>query len=294
MRCSSDASLPPLEVRAASSSTRPRALHASCYNAARDGGGRSACPLAGSSAGFVARRRRPSRRPARSAVGQARIPRALEQLPRQDAFTAILSARDGSATDTETFDHKGQEEAELFARFVTPESIALDIGCGVGVSSATWHLAASASTRSTCRTRCSPARASGAPGEEPPFRRRKRGRGRLLPARHVRLHLLVPGASAPRVRGCLSGPLLDRPMLQARCARLRPVSAASLELLHRVLLAAGGQPRPPGVSGSRHTLELAEFVCRQAGLEIEHMAVGLDGLVSEHEIGIVAHRPAAG
>jgi ubiquinone/menaquinone biosynthesis C-methylase UbiE len=214
---------------------------------------------------------------------------------RQDAFTAILSARDGSATDTETFDHKGQEEAELFARFVTPDSIALDIGCGVGRIER--HLA----------PRCKRLYAVDVSDE-------MLARAREWCAGRENLRFVV--ASAAEVDCFLPGTfdfIFSYLVLQhleyedaflALCSIARMLKPGARAFVQFPLLASSFYTEcfvRQAVNHDRqeyrvraYTLELAEFMCRQAGLEIERMAVGLDGLVSEHEIGIVARRPAAG
>ncbi len=51
---------------------------------------------------------------------------------RRDAFTAILTPPDRSTGVEGEFDRQGRLDAEWLRRFVTPESIVLDIGCGIG------------------------------------------------------------------------------------------------------------------------------------------------------------------
>lgn len=213
---------------------------------------------------------------------------------RQDALTAILTPRDGSAVDRETFDRKGREEAELFARFVTPESIALDIGCGVGRIER--HLA----------PRCKRLYAVDVSDE-------MLARAREWCAGRENLHFVV--ASAAEVDCFLPSTfdfIFSYLVLQhleyedaflALCSIARLLKPGAHAFVQFPLLGSSfytecflrqavNRDRPEHRVRT-YTLELAEFVCRQAGLEIERMAVGLDGIVSEHEIGIILRRPAA-
>ncbi len=51
---------------------------------------------------------------------------------RHSAREAILTAQDGSETPEECFDRMGKADADMLRAFVTPESVVLDIGCGIG------------------------------------------------------------------------------------------------------------------------------------------------------------------
>ena len=213
---------------------------------------------------------------------------------RQDAFTAILTANDGSATDGETFDRSGRIEAERFARFVTPESVALDIGCGIGRIER--HLA----------PRCKRLYAVDVSDE-------MIARAREWCAGRENLHFVV--ASAAQVDCFRPGTfdfIFSYLVLQhleyedaflALCSIGRLLKPGALAFVQFPLLGssvytecfrrqAADLDRPPHRVRT-YTVELADFLCRQAGLEIERMEVGLDGIVSEHEIGILARRPAA-
>jgi 2-polyprenyl-3-methyl-5-hydroxy-6-metoxy-1,4-benzoquinol methylase len=209
-----------------------------------------------------------------------------------DPMTAILTPGDGSPVGVEAFDGGGRRDAAAFRRFVTPESVVLDVGCGMGRIER--HLAAHcrhiyavdvsdvmiAKAREWC---------AGVPNVT------------FLVHNAAQLDLLAAGP----FDFAWSFLVLQHMeyedaflMLSALSKLLKPGARAFLQFPHLLSAFYSQGFIHQAVSGDRrairvraYTPEMTRFFLERAGLEIEQIALGMDDIVTEHEIGVICRRP---
>jgi SAM-dependent methyltransferase len=214
-------------------------------------------------------------------------------LAQRDPMTAILTPGDGSRIGAADFDDEGRRDAAALRRFVTPESVVLDVGCGLGRIER--HLAAHC--RHVYAVDVSDVMIA---------------KARQWCAEIPNLTFVVHDAA--RLDRLAAGPfdfawsflVLQHMeyedaflMLSALSTLLKPGARAYLQFPYLLSGFYGEAFARQAVRRDRwpirvraYTAETARFFVERAGLEIDELAIGLDGIGSEHEIGVICRRPA--
>ncbi|HEY3079720.1 MAG TPA: methyltransferase domain-containing protein [Chloroflexota bacterium] len=210
-----------------------------------------------------------------------------------DPMTAILAPSDGSRIDVEAFDGGGRRDASVFRRFVGLESVVLDVGCGMGrierhLARHCKHIYAVdvsdvmiAKAREWC---------AGVPNVT------------FLVHNAARLDRLAAGPFDFAWSFLVLQHLEYEDaflLLRALSTLLKPGARAFLQFPYLLSAFYGEGTIEQAIAGDRrpirvraYTPETVRFFVERAGLRIEHIAVGLDDIVNQNEIGVICQRPA--